>query len=101
MDYEEMSQKKLEEQQKRRLREQERLEAEERITSVVKALLTEEARARLNNVGLVNQELYLRVVQAVAYLHQAGQLNGKVSEPELKVLLEKLGKKREISIRRK
>lgn len=101
MDYEEIKRQKLEELQRRKEEEQAMMEAEEKIGSAAKALLTEEARARLTNVGLVNKELYLRTLQAVLYLQRAGQLQRKVGEKEIKVLLEKLRNKREIQIKRK
>jgi len=101
MDYEEMKRKKLEELQEKKEEEARVLEAEAKIASLAKNLLTEEARARLNNVGLVNKELYLKTVQAVLYLQRAGQLQGKLGEKEVKALLEKLSNKREITIKRK
>ncbi len=75
--------------------------AEEKIGLAVRSLLTEGARTRLNNVRLVNSDLYLRVVQVILYLNRAGQLQEKVSEEELKQLLERASSKREIKIKRK
>jgi len=97
MDYEEMKKKKMEELQRRQLEE----EAEAKISSMLRTLLDEKARTRLNNVKLVNKELYLKAVQAILYLQKAGQLQGKVGENEVKALLEKMNAKREISIKRK
>jgi len=81
--------------------EEARQQAEEKISASVRPLLTEEARNRLNNVGLVNKKLYLKTVQLVLYLQQAGQLQGKISGQELKLLLDKMRNKREITIKRK
>ena len=97
MDYEEMKKRKMEELQRRQMEE----EASAKISSMLRALLTEEARTRLNNVKLVNNELYLKAVQAILYLQRAGQLQGKLGEEEVKALLEKMGVKRKISIKRK
>ena len=65
---------------------QAQIEAEAKIASVLRGLLTETARTRLNNVKLVNRELYLKAVQAILYLANAGQLQGKLGEEELRSL---------------
>ncbi len=101
MDYDESGEQKLQELRKRQLEEQAVLEAEAKINSAVRSLLTEEARTRLNNVRLVNKEQYLKTAQIILYLQKAGQLQGKISEDELKQLLDRVSSKREIKIRRK
>ena len=101
MDYDELGKQRLEELRKRQLEEQAVLEAEAKINSAVRSLLTEEARTRLNNVRLVNKEQYLKVAQVILYLQKAGQLQGKIGEEELKQLLDRMSSKREIKIRRK
>ncbi len=101
MDYDELGKQRLQELRKRQLEEQAVLEAEAKINSAVRSLLTEEARTRLNNVRLVNKEQYLKVAQVILYLQKAGQLQGKISEDELKQLLDRMSSKREIKIRRK
>lgn len=101
MDYDESGKHRLQELRKRQLEEQAVLEAEAKINSAVRSLLTEEARTRLNNVRLVNKEQYLKVAQVILYLEKAGQLQGKISEDELKQLLDRMSSKREIKIRRK
>jgi len=78
-----------------------RIELENQIDSAMKLVLTEEARTRLYNVRLVNRELYLKTAQSLIYLYKSGQVQGKIGEPELKGLLEKLSAKREINIKRK
>jgi len=95
MDYEEARKQKLE-----ALKKQE-AEAEAKIGAIVRSLLSDEARTRLNNVRLVNTELYLKAVQAILYLQNARQLQGKVSEQDLKQLLGKMGERKEIKITRK
>jgi len=101
MEYEEARRRKLEEFQKNRLEEQAAAEAETKLDLAVRNLLTEEARQRLNNVRLVNRQLYLKAVQVILYLAKAGQLQGRLGEEELKALLEKVRDKKEIKIRRK
>jgi len=97
MDYEEMKKRKMEELQQRQMEE----EAEAKISSMLRSLLDDKARERLGNVKLVNKALYMKAVQAILYLQRAGQLQGKLGEEEVRALLEKLGVKREITIKRK
>lgn len=101
MDYEEAKRQKLEELQKKQLEEQQREEAEGRIAMAVRSLLSEEARTRLSNVALVNRELYLKAAQVILFLQESGRLKGKISDDELKLVLERLSSKREIKIKRK
>jgi programmed cell death protein 5 len=98
---EELKKRKMEEFKKRQLEEDARAEAESKISSAVRNLLSEDARARLNNVRLVNNELYLRASQVILYLANEGQLQSRLEEPELRLLLDKLRNKREIKITRK
>lgn len=104
-DYEELKQKKIEELKRRYADQQEaeekRLEAEMQISSILRTLLSEGARTRLNNVKLVNRELYIKAAQAIIYLYQSGNFNGKMSEDNLKELLQKLSMRKETKIRRK
>ena len=77
------------------------LEAEMKMGEVARQLLDDSARQRLNNVKLVNRELYLRAIQTIVYLKQSSQLPGKLDEERFKQLLEKLSAKRDITIKRK
>ena len=101
MDYEEIKGQKMEEMKKRQREEEMQEMAEAKIALAIRSLLSEEARNRLNNVKVVNKQLYLKAVQAILYLQRAGQLQGKIEEQELKMLLEKLRNKKEIKITRK
>lgn len=101
MNYEDIRKEKLEELKKRQMEEQGLAEAEVKIDATVKSMLSEEARIRLNNVKLVNQQLYLKAVQLLLYLQRSGNIQGKISEGEVKQVLEKLRSKKEIRIRRK
>src|SRR3989338_605311 len=76
-------------------------EAEERIESVLRRILTPEAKARLANVRLASQEKYMTVVSALVQLFQAGQLRGKVTDEQLKGLLQrKTGPRKEFNIQK-
>ena len=81
--------------------EQKRLQAEMQLNSMVKSVLTEEARERLNNVRLVIIELYLNAVQAILYHARSGNIEGKLSEEQLKQVLAQLGSKKDFKIKRK
>ncbi len=101
MEAEDFKKRKMEELKKRQLEEEMQADAESKIDSAVRGLLSEAARTRLNNVRLVNNGLYLRAAQVILYLANDGQLQGKLEEPELRLLLDKLRNKREIKITRK
>jgi programmed cell death protein 5 len=75
--------------------------AEQKIESLLRKLLSPEAKSRLKNVRLVNQELYWNAVQQVLIHFRSGKIKGQVSESQVKSLLEVLSRKREIKIKRK
>jgi DNA-binding TFAR19-related protein (PDSD5 family) len=83
--------------------EEKRLEIERQISVLLKHFLTPEAVTRLNNVKLVNRELYAIAVQNILQLARAGQLSKKIDAEQLKAFLGKLSSatKREIKIKRK
>jgi len=81
--------------------EQKANEMEGKIQSMLKQLLDENARQRLNNVKLVNKELYMKAFQAIIALQQQGYLQEKLNEAQVKEVLMKLKNDREINIRRK
>ena len=81
--------------------EQKEMQMELQLAELVKNILTPEARTRLNNIKLVNRELYLKTVQTLIYLIKTGQMQGKLGEAELKNLLKKMQEKKEIKITRK
>ncbi len=80
---------------------QEADQAQEQLDNVLRFLLGPEAKQRLANVRISNKPLYLKAAQSLLMLYKAGQIGGKVSENELKQLLEKLSEKREPKITRK
>jgi len=100
-DAEEIRQDKMEGLKKQQEQQQAEAEVEQKLEAMIRQVLTEEARQRLGNVKIANRELYYKTVQTVLYLFKAGQIKGKLGEEELKALLQKLGEKREISIKRK
>lgn len=104
---EEIKQKRMNELKKRMLKQQaeqeKRTEAETQIQTILKNVLTEEARTRLNNVKLVNEELYYKAVQTIITFAQSQRITEKISDAQAKQLLEKLNNigKKEIRIKRK
>jgi programmed cell death protein 5 len=105
MDYEEIKQRKMEE-LKRNAEQQDdaekrQQEAESQVSALMRKLLDEKALERMNNIRLVNRELHLNAAQTILYLYRAGRIQGKMSEEELKELLQKIGSKKEINIKRK
>lgn len=91
--------KQLQEQQLQQQREQ---EADRQLDSIVRTLLDDAARTRLNNVKLVNKELYLKAIQYIVTLYRAGRVSGKIDDVFLVSLLKKItGQKKEIVIKRK
>jgi|SRR3989344_4449036 len=98
---EDLKQRKMEE-MKKQVESQQRQEAVEmQIDSVLKRVLTDEARERLNNVKVINKELYMKATQAIIYFVNNSRIEGKLSDNEVKLLLQKLSQKKEINIRRK
>lgn len=73
----------------------------EQIDETMRLVLTPEAKNRLNNVGLVNRELYFKAAKTIIYLYNQGRISGKIDEAQLRQLLEKFSEKREIKIKRK
>ncbi len=73
----------------------------EQIEETMRIALTPEAKNRLNNIRLVNQELYLKAAQTIIFLYNQGKIRGKIDEMQLKQLLEKFSEKREIKIKRR
>ncbi len=82
--------------------EQQAVEAEQQLDGLLRQVLEPEAKARLSNIRLVNRELYYKTAQTIAYIAKSGKLHQKISEAELKKLLERLSPpKKEIRIKRK
>jgi len=102
---EELKEKKMQELKEKILQkqaeEEKHVQAEIQLESILKQVLSPEAKTRLNNIRLVNSELYSKTVQAVIYLANSGNLSARMGEGDLKKLLAKLNAKREISIKRK
>ncbi|MBI4210453.1 MAG: DNA-binding protein [Candidatus Diapherotrites archaeon] len=102
MDEEQLRQKKLEELQqlyaKQKEEQEKQAEAEQKAQQMLKRLLEERALERLNNVKLVNKELYGKAFQAVMGLVQRGYVKEKLNEEQVKQILMQLRNERETKI---
>jgi programmed cell death protein 5 len=81
--------------------EERRAEVQSQLDTLLTRILTPEAKTRLGNVRLVNEEKYLQVAQTLMMLVQQGKIQGKVTDEQLKQLLTQLTPKKDISITRK
>jgi programmed cell death protein 5 len=87
---------------KRRAEElQKRLAAEAQLKALVSRVFEPAAVARLSNMRLSNEALYLQVVQYFVSMVQSGKVSGKVTEEQVKqVAARLLSARRETTIRR-
>ena len=82
-----------------RAQKEKEMQTQMQIESLLRKTLTDEARQRLNNVKLVKNEVYLKALQTLFMLIQQGQVQEKISDQELKSILENIsGSKKEINI---
>jgi programmed cell death protein 5 len=105
MDIEEIRKKKLaelksqmetDEKQKAQVEQQDQM-----VDSLLRRIMTADAKARLKNIELANPTLAQQVISLLIQLYQAGQIS-VVTDKQLVMILKKLsGKKREMKIRRK
>jgi len=91
--------------QRRLSEEQQRAQMEQQIEqqkqSLLRQILTPEARQRLNNLKMVKPDFAAQLELQLIQLAQGGRLNVPLSDDQLKELLVKLqSNKREIKIRR-
>ncbi len=62
---------------------------------VLKKLMDQPAYDRLMNIRLSNEELYSQVVDLIISLAQTGRINGRMTEPQLLAILQKVTYKKE------
>ena len=64
-------------------------------------ILEKKARERLANLKLVKPQIAMQLELYLAQAYQAGQLAGRVTDEQLVSILQKIGGRRDIKIRRK
>ena len=77
------------------------LQAEQQLDAMLNRLLETGAKERLGNIRLANPQLYATTRKTILTLYQNGALTEKLTEEQLKIVLEKINAKREPVIRRK
>jgi programmed cell death protein 5 len=87
----ELRERKLQEQYARLAKAQ---QLESQMKTVLKVILDGQAYERAMNVRIANPELYQQLVSLLAHLYQNKQLKDKVSDEQLKKLLEKVASNR-------
>mmetsp|Transcript_108265 Transcript_108265/g.132088 ORF Transcript_108265/g.132088 Transcript_108265/m.132088 type:complete len:137 (-) Transcript_108265:23-433(-) len=65
---------------------------EEQRRVILKKILSDEARQRLSNIALVKPANAEAIQNQIMQQYSSGQINGKVTEQQVKVLLEQLNK---------
>ncbi|MFI5412433.1 MAG: DNA-binding protein [Candidatus Micrarchaeales archaeon] len=71
---------------------------EEQKKEILRQFLEPKAYERLMNIRLSNHELYNQLVSMVVSLVQSNRVSGKITETQLKSILEKMTYKREPTI---
>lgn len=89
-----MSQEELEDEQQQ--------EFEKQKKTILRAILTDDARERLGRIKVARPEMAENVENQLIMLAQNGRIKNKINDEQLRELLEKLlPKKRDVTIRRR
>ena len=97
--------RRLAEMQRAAVDDQRRAQAQQQVErqkqTIIRRILTPEARQRLTNIRMVKPEFAEELEMQLIQLAQSGRLRGQVTDEQLKKTLMQLeGQKREIKIRR-
>ncbi len=105
MDYDEIKkQKKLKKQQeiKKKQQEGQKKKIEQQKQAILRQILTQDARSRLKNIELANEEMANKIKSTLIQIAQSGSIQGKIDDERLKQLLKKIkNQKKDISIKRR
>ncbi|MBI4162288.1 MAG: hypothetical protein HY513_01280 [Candidatus Aenigmarchaeota archaeon] len=80
---------------------QQMAEAQQALKAIMSQILEPKARERLANLKVVKPELAMQLEMYLAQLAQAGQIQAKLTDEQVVLILRKLSEKREITIKRK
>jgi programmed cell death protein 5 len=82
--------------------EEQQKQLEEQKKTILRAILTNEARERLGRIRIARPEMAESIENQLIMLAQSGKLKNKINDEELRMLLSKvLPKKRDIKIKRR
>ncbi len=80
---------------------QQMAEAQQALKSVMSQILEPKAKERLANLKIVKPDLAMQLEMYLAQLAQSGQIQSKLTDDQIVMILRKLSEKREIKIKRK
>jgi len=80
---------------------QQMAEAQAALKHIMSQILEPKARERLANLKVVKPDLAMQLELYLAQLVQAGQIQGKLTDEQIVLILRKLSEKKEINIKRK
>ena len=96
------AQNQMQAQAQQQMQQQAQQEFEAQKKQILSQIMTSEARNRLANLRLTKPDLVNQIELQLIQSAQAGSLRGKVTDEQLKVLLQQIaGQKKEIKITRK
>ncbi len=80
---------------------QQMAEAQQALKAIMSQILEPKARERLANLKVVKPELAMQLEMYLAQLAQSGQIQSKLTDDQIVLILRKLSEKKEINIKRK
>ncbi len=80
---------------------EQRMKMAQQLDAVLSRILSPEAKQRMANVRLVNEEKYLAAAQGLLGMVQQGRVHGKVTDEQVKAILGQLTPKKNMTITRK
>lgn len=82
--------------------EEQRKQLEEQKKTIMRSIMTADARARLGRIKLARPKIAEQIENQIIMIAQSGQLKNKINDEQLRMLLSKiLPKKRDIKIKRR
>lgn len=96
-----MLEQKMQQQFSMQNQQQQMAEAEQMLKHLMAQILDPKARERLANLKVVKPELAMQLELYLAQLAQSGQLQSRLNDEQIVLILRKLSEKREISIKTK